>query len=238
MRILHVEDNQVQATIVEEFLRTGLTELELSHAESLAQAMDQLEAKPFDLILLDLGLPDGDGLEVVFSVLDAAPETPIVVLTAQGEEGLGPLCIQAGASDFLFKRELTPDRLVKVVEYGVSRKTESVTRDLGHMMDQLRAVSGLSASSYTAKFGKVYSRLIEEPHFLMTEDHRKLAGMLVDAGITGPEAIALHADCLENACREADDRSQIRYLNNCHAVLMATLSFVVDYQRETSRVAP
>ena len=236
MRLLLVEDDPLLANGLSAQLEKAGFSVDTARTAREARQLGQQES--YRAGILDLGLPDGDGLEVVFSVIDAAPETPIVVLTAQGEEGLGPLCIQAGASDFLFKREITPDRLVKVVEYGVSRKTESVTRDLGHMMDQLRAVSGLPASSYTAKFGKVYSRLIEESHFLMTEDHRKLAGMLVDAGITGPEAIALHADCLENACREADDRSQIRYLNNCHAVLMATLSFVIDYQRETSRVAP
>lgn len=231
MKILFVEDNQVQAAITGNFLEMGIPEAQLEHVDTLADAISNLEDTKFDMVLLDLGLPDGEGLEVVFTVNEVSPETPIVVLTAQGDEGLGPLCIQAGASDFLFKRDLTLDRLVKAVEYAASRKAESVTRDLSHTVDQLRAISRLDESSFTPKFGKVYSRLITESHFLMTEDHRKLAGMLSEAGITGAETVALHADCLESACRDADDRSQMRYLNNCNAVLMATMCFLIDQRR-------
>lgn len=236
LRILLVEDNQIQAGLAGSFLAMGLPESRSVRARSLKEARTCLKREAFDLVLLDLGLPDGEGLEVVLTVKEDAPELPIVVLTSQNEEGLGPLCIQAGATDFLSKRELTPQALVRAVEYGASRKAEAVTLELSRQVEELRSVCRLDSSSFTGSFGEKYVKLMVQSNMLGTSEHHELVAELFDSGITGSEMIALHCDCLEMACREADERSRVRYLQDCRVLLMATMSLLMDCNRVESAV--
>lgn len=232
MKILLVEDNPGQATVAQSFLQVGMPDSEVTHVGTLADALRSIKIRTFDVILLDLGLPDGDGLDVVIAISEAALDVPIVILTAQGEDGLGPLCIQAGASDFVNKRELTPDILVRAVEFGASRKTESVVRDLSQIVSEYRTVAGDDSEIETDRFRSLYEKLITEPNFLMTDDHQELVKMMGAEGFSGGQAIALHADCIESVCRTADDHARARYLANSSPVLAATLRFLVDYYRD------
>ena len=231
LRILLVEDNQIQAGLAGSFLEMGLPDHKSVRARSLKEARACLQREAFDLVLLDLGLPDGEGLEVVLAVKEDVPDLPIVVLTSQNEEGLGPLCIQAGATDFLSKRELTPQALVKAVEYGASRKTEAVTLQLSRQVEELRSVCCLESSPFTNQFGERYVRLLTQPNMLRTAAHKELVAELFDSGLTGSEMIALHCDCLEMACREADERARVRYLQECRVLLMTTMSLLMDCNR-------
>lgn len=238
MKILLVEDNPGQASVAQSFLQLGLPDSSTTHVTTLAQGVRAVKDDSFDVVLLDLGLPDGDGLDVVISMAEAALDVPIVILTAQGdEEGLGPLCIQAGASDFICKRDLTPESLVRAVEFSSSRKTESVVRDLSRLVSEFRLVAGADSGEPSERFGHLYEKLITDPHFLLTSDHEDLVKMMGDAGLTGSQAIALHANCVENVCRTADDRAQARYLDNCQTVLAATLRYLVDYYRDQATPA-
>lgn len=239
MNILLIEDNPGQASVAQSFLQLGLPDSQTTHVTTLAQGVKAVTSKNFDVILLDLGLPDGDGLDVVITMVEAAMDVPIVILTAQdGEEGLGPLCIQAGASDFICKRDLTPDALVRAVEFGASRKTESVVRDLSRLISDFRRVAGQDSSGNAGRFAQLYERLITDPQVLMTEDHKDLVKMMGEAGLTGSQAIALHANCVENVCRTADDRAQARYLADCQTVLAATLRYLVDFYRPKAEAEP
>ncbi len=237
MKILLVEDNPGQATVAQSFLQVGMPDSQTTHVDTLADALRAVKVDTFDVILLDLGLPDGDGLDVVLALAEVAIDVPIVILTAQGEEGLGPLCIQAGASDFVNKRDMTPDSLVRAVEFGASRKTESVVRDLSQIVSEYRNVAGEDTEVESDRFKTLYEKLITEPNFLMTEDHQELVKMLGEAGYSGGQAISLHADCIEAVCRTADDHARARYLSNSSPVLAATLRFLVDYYRDPKNVS-
>lgn len=234
MKLLLVEDNPGQAAVAQGFLSLGLPESEVHLVETLADAKTALAQGRFDLVLLDLGLPDGDGLEVLFSVDDTGLDVPVVVLTAQGEEGLGPLCIQAGASDFISKRELTMESLVRAVEFGVSRKSESIVRDLSRVVAELRSLSQSKNQDFSKRLETHYTRLITEARFLLSDEHKSLVTLMGEAKMTGTDVIGLHANCLETACREAEDGAESRYLMNCQTVLASTLAYLADYYRELS----
>ncbi|MDR3510640.1 MAG: response regulator transcription factor [Caulobacteraceae bacterium] len=101
MRLLLVEDNRTLG----ELLATGLTKqgFAVDWRETLEEAAEARSLVPYDAILLDLGLPDGDGLELVRQVRRERDPTPILVLTARGELGDRVAGLDLGADDYLVK---------------------------------------------------------------------------------------------------------------------------------------
>jgi signal transduction histidine kinase len=122
-RILLVEDNPGDARLIRETLREAESfPFELAHADRLASAEERLAAEAFDVVLLDLSLPDAHGLETVRRTLAAAPEAPIVVLTGLDDETLAVTAVQAGAQDYLVKGRLDGTLLARAIRYAVERK--------------------------------------------------------------------------------------------------------------------
>ncbi|MFE3329413.1 PP2C family protein-serine/threonine phosphatase [Streptomyces sp. NPDC059176] len=125
LTILLVEDDDGDALLVEETLRdSGLT-ARLTRARSLAAALRLLGAEggvPDQCVLLDLHLPDAEGLDVVQRVLRAAPATAVVVLTGLAEERVGLSAVAAGAQDYLIKGALDPAVLERSIRYAVQRR--------------------------------------------------------------------------------------------------------------------
>ncbi|MEM9554278.1 MAG: response regulator transcription factor [Acidobacteriota bacterium] len=75
-------------------------------ASSLGQALDDLQRLPVDVVILDLGLPDGHGLQGLERILSARSDLPVVVLTSHPEDHVAMRCLQAGAAGFIHKREV------------------------------------------------------------------------------------------------------------------------------------
>src|SRR5690554_4132881 len=104
LRILLVEDNPGDARLLRELLReSGSLRFELTHVDRLAEAQEWLATEPVDVVLLDLSLPDAHGLDSVRGMLDAAPGTPLIVLTGLDDDATALQAVQAGAQDFLVK---------------------------------------------------------------------------------------------------------------------------------------
>src|SRR5688500_17038393 len=98
LNILLVEDNPGDARLLREGLEEiGVRRFALTHVETLEQALDRLGQARFDVGVLDLALPDARGLEVVRRVRLAAPEVPLLVLTALSDEALAVESLQEGA---------------------------------------------------------------------------------------------------------------------------------------------
>ncbi|HEY9892923.1 MAG TPA: response regulator, partial [Candidatus Sericytochromatia bacterium] len=89
LNILLVEDNIKEAELLQEFLsETRKTRFELTHVQRLDETLELLQQKSFDIILLDLVLPDSQGLETLATVRRTSTLTPIVVLTSLDDENL------------------------------------------------------------------------------------------------------------------------------------------------------
>ncbi|HEY4710599.1 MAG TPA: PAS domain S-box protein [Candidatus Acidoferrales bacterium] len=122
-RLLLVEDNSGDARLLREMLSEQATHnLELAHVESVSAAEKHLAEHEVDLILLDLGLPDAQGLSGVRRAHAAAPHIPLVVLTGLDDETLATQAVQEGAQDYLIKGQIDTRGLLRALRYAVERK--------------------------------------------------------------------------------------------------------------------
>ncbi len=102
MEILLVEDNPGDVRLVGELLtEAGAEEFDLTHVERLGEAVQRLREDHFDVVLLDLSLPDSNGLDTVVRLQAAAPHVPIVVLTGLDDDLVGLQAVRGGVEDFL-----------------------------------------------------------------------------------------------------------------------------------------
>ncbi|MEO8494460.1 MAG: Glu/Leu/Phe/Val dehydrogenase dimerization domain-containing protein [Planctomycetota bacterium] len=122
IRILVVEDSPVQAQLVVAQLEDAENvAFQLSVAGSLAVALEQLNNGEFDAILLDLALPDSEGLETFYRVRDAARGIPIVVLSGTSDLSIAAKAVEEGAQSYLVKGGVTADRLTRSLRYAIQR---------------------------------------------------------------------------------------------------------------------
>lgn len=128
IRVLLVEDNPADARLLREAVRdAGQFHWQLVHEDRLAKGLHRLEIEPFDVVLLDLSLPDADGLESVDRTHAHKPEIPIVVLTGLDDEGIALTAVRRGAQDYLVKGDVTGNLLVRSIRYAMERR-EAIER--------------------------------------------------------------------------------------------------------------
>ena len=122
IRVLLVEDNPGDARLFVELVReTGSGHLKLEHVERLSSALERLSREHFDVVLLDLSLPDAQGLDTLTRAHGHAPKVPIVVLTGLDDELLAVKAVRLGAQDYLVKGHVDGDLLVRSVRYATER---------------------------------------------------------------------------------------------------------------------
>ena len=123
IRILLVEDNPGDARLVEILLSEVETpRFGITHVERLADAVERLSASEFEVILLDLSLPDSSGLDTVNRTRAAAPRTPLVVLSGQDDEETALRALKGGAEDYLVKGRGGGDTIARVIRYSIERQ--------------------------------------------------------------------------------------------------------------------
>lgn len=141
LSILLVEDNPGDANLVEHHLRRGSypdvsDQYEITHVESFDTALGAIEESTFDLVLLDLGLPECSGLDTVEQFLPEVSTVPVVVLTGLDDKQTAVEAIQKGAQDYLPKDDLSTDVLMRSIRYAIERKKQELT--LRKQTDQMR----------------------------------------------------------------------------------------------------
>lgn len=122
VRILLVEDDPDDVWLMRNLLGDRWDgPFELIHVELLADALHHCSERKVDVVLLDLTLPDSQGLQTFLMMQAHAPETPIVVLTGLDDETTGVKSVQAGAEDFLIKGQVDDHLLVRSIRYAIER---------------------------------------------------------------------------------------------------------------------
>ncbi len=122
IKVLLVEDNRVDALSVQKMLTEEMdSPFTLEHASRLTEAIEHLEKETFDVVLLDLGLPDSIGLETLVRMREQASHVPIVVLTGEGET-LSIESLKHGAQDYLVKGHINYGTLRRCLCYAIERK--------------------------------------------------------------------------------------------------------------------
>ena len=153
--ILLVEDNPGDTRLIREMLADADSVIfNVHHADRLGTALESLGQNGIELILLDLGLPDSQGLETLRKVHARASEIPIVVLTGLNDEVVGVQAINEGAQDYLIKGQVDTQLLKRTIRYAIERKqAEDRERRL-----QLQ----LSASNRLASLGLMVEGIAHE----------------------------------------------------------------------------
>ncbi len=130
-KILLVEDNELDALLLQEALKkAATTKLEMLLAGTVGEALKLLEEHQFDLILSDLNLPDGQGMDTFTRIQGRAHTTPIILLTGYESESLGLEAVRAGAQEYLLKGSMNEKALWRVISYAIERGTlEKALRD-------------------------------------------------------------------------------------------------------------
>ena len=122
VKVLLVEDNRDYAWMLRLVLaETNSNNFQLTHVEQLNDALTHLGDSKFDVILLDLSLPDSKGYETFNKAYNLAPDVPIVVMTAIDDKQLALRAVREGAQDYLVKGDTDVTQLVRSIQYAVER---------------------------------------------------------------------------------------------------------------------
>lgn len=140
VRIMLVEDNPGDALLIETALETSHDPpFELHVSNRLAPALERLRKERFNVVLLDLNLPDSFGFETVTSVQNIVPRTPVVIITGNVDEAFARAAVQAGVQDYIVKDEVRPHNLQRSILFAMERKrTEN---DL-HALEEVASAAG------------------------------------------------------------------------------------------------
>ncbi len=144
MRILLIEDNDSDFHLVDEVLgKSPVLSVTIERATTLAESLRKLTGTEYDLILLDLGLPDSWGLDTFHAVNKQAPQPPIIVLSGFDDEDMATQAVQLGAQDYLIKGQIYARSLIRSIRYAIERKKgEKLKQDLElKMLSQAKLAS-------------------------------------------------------------------------------------------------
>jgi CheY-like chemotaxis protein len=138
LSLLLVEDDRADAVIVEDLIADGVADIRVVWAQSMAHAERELASARPDCVLLDLHLPDANGMDALDRIAKRDATVPIVVLTGLNDEYFGASAVAAGAQDYLVKGRVEPEMLRRALLYAIERKRfELIAADLH--ASQLRA---------------------------------------------------------------------------------------------------
>ena len=118
LRVLLIEDNPGDARLIQAILGEARAVFDLEWADHLAAGLELLGAGPMDLVLLDLGLPDSQGLETVARVRESAPRVPVVVLTGTDDNVLAMEALELGAQDYLIKGQVDTRLILRSIRHA------------------------------------------------------------------------------------------------------------------------
>src|SRR5215510_2618116 len=138
LNILLVEDNLIDAQMVSHLLRGPTGSFKSTHVTRLDEALLILQAKHFDVVLLDLNLGDSSGYETFSRILPAAPKAAILVLSGSDDEELAIRTVREGAQDYLVKGSFDGGLLLRAVRYAIERKRSEEA--LRHSESTVRAI--------------------------------------------------------------------------------------------------
>jgi len=122
INVLLIEDSPGDARLIREFLaEKGGGQFRLEWADHLEEGLRHLDAGHVDLVLLDLSLPQSEGLDTLAVVLGHAPRVPTIVLTVLNDEAVAVEAVRRGAQDYLIKRQTDGVVLVRAARYAIER---------------------------------------------------------------------------------------------------------------------
>lgn len=150
LQFLLVEENAADAHLVQLYLNHGLpASFSIKHASSLGAALQMLTAHHFDLVLLNLTLPDSNGLPTFHAVSERARNDAILILSGHEDGEIAIEAVRGGAQNYILKGEFSPSTLAREVRFALERnKRMSAERELHQARDQIKIARKLQKGLY------------------------------------------------------------------------------------------
>lgn len=264
IQLLIVEDNPADLNMIQTALSDdpnySFTFLEADTLKSCKKVLS--EADSIDIILLDIGLPDSDGLDTFISVYKEYSYIPIVIMTGLGGEDLGINAIEHGAQDYLVKDQIAPGLLARSIRYAIERNALLLRLNEKEREQEINSIYNLSqaggssvtsdaygVSSISKAFPDLFAELVEryESIIVFAFEQRMLK---VDHGIiqkmqefaeylgflkAGPrDVIEIHSEALKNSCKKANIAKSQVYIQEGRILIIKLMGNLVSYYKGRS----
>jgi CheY-like chemotaxis protein len=231
----------------------------VTRVERLEEALRRLVQEPFDVVLLDLALPDSEGLATIESVHSQAPEVPVVVLTGRNDRELAVQAVRTGAQDYLVKGAENVGTLVRSIRYAIERCR--ILRDMEQARQrELRSLARLTSSGEPAVsarfFGmsslnesapgtfnelvQVYEDLLEKTmeenvydvsHDVSAET-RKLADTLGFLKVGPRDVVLVHTTAMKRKRASSTSRKAQGYTREGRFLLLELMGYLVTFYQK------
>ena len=234
IKILLIEDSIEDAVIIREMLKeTTKIPFQLTHVSRLKTGFEKLFQESFDMLLLDLNLPDSWGFDTFIRTYDQVPELPIVILSGFDDEEIAVKAVREGAQDYLIKGEIEGRLLTRSIYYAIERK--KIEKQLMKTQKDLRKLiewheEELKETGKKLKSEKRLSELLEsrlarnveklkmEKFKLNTLINKLPVGILiVDASSGEPLIKNKKLDEIWGDCVETEELAEYCYYNGSHS---------------------
>lgn len=156
LSVIVLEDNEGDFVLLEDYLIDAYNTVKISRCETFNDFTHLKETNPdfnFDVILLDLHLPDSSGIQLIEQLLSMNLKIPIIILTGYAELRLAKESLKLGVEDFLIKDEISPGILYKSIEYALSRS--SYIKQIQAQNEKLRQISWAQSHIVRAPLARI-----------------------------------------------------------------------------------
>ena len=259
--VLIVDDNPGDRDLAIAYLEESPGEHELASAASLAEAAGALERRCPDVILLDLGLPDSQGLDTFHALSREVPEIPIVVITGLDDDAVGVAAVKSGAQDYLIKGRAGPELLSRALRYAIERhhlqrqlelergrrereREDMAEHGLGPMAGvasrlygrkPLREMSSVRFAAYVTEYGRLLLMALENQvtrvDRSVSPQLRELAGKL-GAETAGPrDVVEVHKAALAEAGADQPPQKARAMTEEGRFLVLELMGHLVSYYR-------
>ncbi len=202
IKILLIEDNRADTQLLKQFFaKLGKKKVELTAVERLRDGLNCLQQNNnFDIILLDLSLPDGWGLENLAKIQQVSTEIPVIILTGVDDEEHALAALRAGAQDYIIKSQIFGSLLLRAINYAIERKQiiekfrQSEARYRGVVEDQTELICRFMPDGTITFVNEAYCRYF-------AQSVEQLLGQNIKLAIAREDWSALEAH-LDNLSRE------------------------------------
>ena len=138
IKVLYVEDEMDHAILIRELIeKIKNVHYELTHVQNLNETLLELDNNNYDIILLDLSLPDEQGVDTVARVCEQAPDIPVVVMSGTDDETMAIKALQKGAQEYLVKGKVKSNALSRILRYAIMRHKGRVELQSLSLVDDL-----------------------------------------------------------------------------------------------------